>query len=119
VKRRLLTLFALATALAALCAVPARAGTPATTAPVIAVEVGPSQGTGPWIGWYDGPVAVTLRASASSDIATLSYSLSGSQAGSGSVNGSTLTLRIEAEGSTLISITATARDNSSATSAAR
>ncbi|WP_436698875.1 hypothetical protein [Nocardioides sp. BYT-33-1] len=114
-KRRLLTLFALATALAALCAVPARAGTPATTAPVIAVEVGPSQGTGPWIGWYDGPVAVTLRASASSDIATLSYSLSGSQAGSGSVNGSTLTLRIEAEGSTLISITATARDNSSAT----
>jgi len=110
-----MTIFALATALAALYAVPARAGAPAITAPVIGVEVGPSQGTGPWIGWYDGPVAVTLRASASSGIATLSYSLSGSQTGSGSVSGSTLALRIEAEGSTLISITATAKDNSSAT----
>lgn len=55
-----------------------------TIPPNIWVEIGPSQGTGPWVGWYRSPTAATVRASDSTGVAYLYYRLDGAQSGAGS-----------------------------------
>lgn len=91
----------------ALVAAPGPAAASDTTGPVIDVQIRSSPGTGAWVGWYSEPTTFRIAASDTAGIGRTSYRLTGAQSGEDSVLGSTIDGRIDAEGVTTITATAT------------